>query len=256
MIKLGNAFKKGKAFIPFITAGDPNLSSTERFVRVLEEAGADAIELGIPFSDPTAEGETIEAADARALKSGASVEKIFDMTERIKRNVPLLFMTYANPVFVYGYDRFFSRCAHAGVSGVIVPDVPFEESPEIKVVAKEHGVTVIDMVAPTSDERVNAICEGSEGFIYLVSSLGVTGVRSEFDLDIGAAVEKIRKVTKTPVCVGFGISGPEKAAEMAAKADGAIIGSAIVKIIAEGGAKADRKLFEFSSAVARAVHGC
>ncbi|MCD8201364.1 MAG: tryptophan synthase subunit alpha [Clostridia bacterium] len=254
MIETKEAFRRGKAYIPFITAGDPDLESTMRFVRVLEEAGADAIELGIPFSDPTAEGEVIEAAGMRALKGGATLEKIFFAVEKTKRRVPLLFMTYANPVYFYGYERFFERCRKAGVCGVIVPDIPFEESGEIKEIAVKYGVDVIDMVAPTSEERTETICRGSEGFIYLVSSLGVTGVRDGFSFDLKKAVNRIRKVTKTPVCVGFGISGPERAAEAAGLSDGAIVGSAMVKIIAEHGKEADGPLGDLARAIALAVH--
>ncbi len=254
MIETFEAFRRGKAYIPFITAGDPDLESTKRFIRVLEDAGADAIELGIPFSDPIAEGEVIEAADMRALQSGTTLEKIFEMVEKTERHIPLLFMTYANPVYFYGYDRFFERCKRAGICGVIVPDIPYEESAEIKDVAMRYGVDVIDMVAPTSEERVDAICKDSKGFIYLVSSLGVTGVRDGFSFDLSAATKRIRRVTDTPVCVGFGISGPASAAEAASKSDGAIVGSANVKIIAAHGKDADEPLREFTASMAAAVH--
>lgn len=254
MTELSNAFKKGKAFVPFITAGDPSLEATARFIKILEKSGADAIEIGIPFSDPTAEGEVIEQADLRALAAGTTLDKIFEMLEGIKVSVPLLFMTYANPVFAYGYERFFERCKAAGICGVIAPDVPFEESGEVKEVAFKYGITVIDMVAPTSDRRIEMVCKNSRGFIYLVSSMGVTGVRSSLGCDVGEITKKIREVTSTPVCVGFGISSPEQAANAAAQADGAIMGSAIVRIIARRGEQADSELEKFAAAVAAAVH--
>ncbi len=255
MNELKKAFKNGKAFIPFITAGDPSLDATARFIKVLERCGADAIELGIPFSDPTAEGEVIESADMRALAAGTTVDKIFDMLSRVETRVPLLFMTYANPVFAYGYDRFFANCKKAGICGVIVPDVPFEESGEVKDVACKYGITVIDMVAPTSDKRIATVCKNSQGFIYLVSSMGVTGVRNTLGCDVAAVTKKIREVTKTPVCVGFGISSPEQAESTAAAADGAIMGSAIVRIIGRYGEQADEKIAEFVTEIAAAVHG-
>ena len=254
MTDLNNAFKKGKAFVPFITAGDPSLEATARFLKILEKCGADAIEIGIPFSDPTAEGEVIEQADLRALAAGTTLDKIFEMLAGVDINVPLLFMTYANPVFAYGYEAFFKRCKASGICGVIVPDVPFEESGEVKDVAKKYGITVIDMVAPTSDKRIEMVCKNSQGFIYLVSSMGVTGVRSALGCDVGAVTKKIREVTSTPVCVGFGISSPEQAANAAAHADGAIMGSAIVRIIGRLGEQADSELEKFVTAVANAVH--
>ncbi len=254
MTDLKNAFKNGKAFVPFITAGDPSLEATARFLKILERSGADAIEIGIPFSDPTAEGEVIEKADLRALAAGTTLDKIFGMLEKIQISVPLLFMTYANPVFAYGYDKFFERCQAVGICGVIVPDVPFEESGEVKDVAVKYGITVIDMVAPTSDKRIAAVCKNSEGFIYLVSSMGVTGVRSSLGCDVGAITKKIRGVTSTPVCVGFGISSPEQAKSAAEQADGAIMGSAIVRIIEKYGEQSDAELEKFVTAVAKAVH--
>ena len=214
----------------------------------------DIIEVGIPFSDPIAEGPVIQNADARSLAGGVNLGDIFAMVESIDKKVPFLFMTYANPVYFYGYARFFARCRQAGVSGVIIPDIPFEESSEVKSVALGYGVTVIDMVAPTSEERIKKVCAKSQGFIYLVSSMGVTGMREKFDTDILSVYRKIRAVTDTPVCVGFGISSPEQAKTMAQISDGAIMGSAIVKIIERYGNKADEHLKEFLTSVASAVH--
>lgn len=255
MIDISSAFSGGKkAFAGFITAGDPSLKDTERYLNIMQNSGVDIIEVGIPFSDPVAEGEVIQRADARALAAGAYLDDIFAMVGGIEKKVPFLFMTYANPVCFYGYARFFARCKEAGVSGVIIPDIPYEESGEVKEVAADYGVTVIDMVAPTSEERIKKVCAGSSGFIYLVSSMGVTGVRDKFDADISSVYRKIRAVTDTPVCVGFGISTPESAARMAAQCDGAIIGSAIVKIIEKYGSQADEPLRKFLTSVASAVH--
>lgn len=255
MIDISQAFAKdGKALVTFLTAGDPSLGDTARYISVMQDSGADLIEVGIPFSDPIAEGPVIQAADLRALASGTYADGIFDMLEGVQKKVPVVLMTYLNPVFFYGYDRFFARCAAAGVSGIIVPDAPFEESGEIKQAAAPYGVTVIDMVAPTSEERINKVCAGSKGFIYLVSSMGVTGERKKIDTDISSVVAKIRKVSRTPVCVGFGISDPVQAGCMAALSDGAIIGSAIVKIIAENAGNADDKLRRFVSEMSAAVH--
>ena len=256
MINIDSAFKRdGKAFITFLTAGDPSLADTARYIGIMQDNGADLIEVGIPFSDPIAEGPVIQAADLRALSGGVDTDRIFDMLEGIEKKVPIVFMSYLNPVFFYGYDRFFARCKKAGVCGIIIPDAPFEESGEVKRAAKPYGITVVDMVAPTSEERIKKVCAHSKGFIYLVSSLGVTGMRKNIVTDIGAVVGKIRETSKTPVCVGFGISGPEQAKNMSSLSDGAIIGSAIVKIIAEYGSRADEPLKEFISEVSAAVHG-
>lgn len=255
MIEIDSAFAKdGKAFITFLTAGDPSLEDTARYIRLMQDNGADLIEVGIPFSDPIAEGPVIQAADIRALSAGTDTDKIFDMLEGVEKKVPIVFMSYLNPIFFYGYDKFFARCVKAGVCGVIVPDAPFEESGEIKSAAAPYGITVIDMVAPTSEERINKVCAHSKGFIYFVSSMGVTGMRKRIETDISSVVSKIRKVSSTPVCVGFGISDPVQASQMASASDGAIIGSAIVKIIEKYGSAADEKLKEFVSAVSAAVH--
>lgn len=255
MIKIEKAFEKdGKAFITFLTAGDPTLEDTARYIGLMQDSGVDLIEVGIPFSDPIAEGPVIQAADLRALSGGVDTDKIFDMLEGVKKKVPIVFMSYLNPVFFYGYDRFFARCKRAGVSGIIIPDAPFEESGEIKKAAKHYGVTVVDMVAPTSEERIKKVCAHSKGFIYLVSSMGVTGMRKNIVTDIGAVVGRIREVSKTPVCVGFGISGPEQAQKMSDLSDGAIIGSAVVRIIERRGSHADGELKEFLTSVSAAVH--
>lgn len=229
---------QNKAFIPFVTAGDPNLDVTERLIVAMAEAGADLIEIGIPFSDPVAEGIVIQEADQRALDAGTTTDKIFDMVKRVrtKTDVPLAFMTYINPVFVYGADRFMERAVEAGVDALIVPDMPFEEREELLPACKAHGMTLIYLAAPTSSQRVKAIARETEGFVYCVSSLGVTGVRSEITTDVGAMVKMVKEANNVPCAVGFGISTPDQARRMAAVADGVIVGSAIVKLVAKYGA--------------------
>ena len=240
MSRISDAFKKGKAFIPFITGGDPDVETTYELIKTMAANGADIIEIGIPFSDPIAEGPVIQEADLRALSSGTTTDALFDMVVRLRKeiDIPLIFMTYANPIYVYGKERFMKRCAEVGIDGVIVPDIPFEEKAELSGVCKENGIDLISMIAPTSDDRIETIAKEAEGFIYCVSSLGVTGVRSEIKTDIGAMVAHVKTVTDTPVAVGFGISTPEQAKKMAALSDGAIVGSAIVKIVAQYGKEA------------------
>lgn len=236
--KIAGAFADGKAFIPFITCGDPSLEITEQLVYACEEAGADLIELGIPFSDPTAEGPVIQAANVRALSGGVTTDKIFDMVERIRKNteIPMVFMTYANVVFSYGTQRFVSKAAGLGMDGLILPDVPLEEKEEFDSVCKAHGLDFISLIAPTSHERIAQIAKEAEGFVCCVSSLGVTGVRSQITTDIGAVVELVKKEKEIPCAIVFGISTPEQAKAMAAKADGVIVGSAIVKLCGTYGA--------------------
>ena len=230
--RIAEAFANGKAFIPFLTCGDPSLEVTEQLIYVMEEAGADLIELGIPFSDPTAEGPVIQAANVRALSGGVTPDKIFDMVKRLRQNtkIPMVFMTYANVVFSYGTERFIQKAASLGMDGLILPDVPFEEKEEFDSVCKKYGLDLISLIAPTSHERITQIAKEAEGFVYCVSSLGVTGMRSAITTDIGAMVQLVKAAKDIPCAVGFGISTPEQAAAMAAKSDGAIVGSAIVKL--------------------------
>lgn len=237
MSKISDAFKNGKAFIPFITCGDPDLETTGKIVREMAANGADLIELGIPFSDPTAEGPVIQEANIRALSGGVTTDKIFDFVKALRADVtvPLLFMTYANVVFSYGIEHFAAKCAECGIDGIILPDVPYEEKDEFAPVCRKHGVDFISLIAPTSENRIAQIAKDAEGFIYVVSSLGVTGMRSEIQTDIAAITAKIRENTSVPCAIGFGISKPEQAAKMAAVSDGAIVGSAIVKLIAQHG---------------------
>lgn len=235
--RIRDAFAGGKAFIPFITCGDPSLEVTEKIVYAMEKSGADLIELGIPFSDPTAEGPVIQAANIRALKGGATTDKILEMAARIRKNVtvPMVFMTYANVVFSYGPERFCQKAAQAGMDGLILPDVPFEEKEEFAGICRKYGMDLISLIAPTSDARIAEIARGAEGFVYCVSSLGVTGVRSRISTDIASMVRKVKEEKDIPCAVGFGISTPEQAKEMAEQSDGVIVGSAIVKLCAEYG---------------------
>lgn len=238
MNKIRQAFEHGKAFIPFITCGDPSLEITEQLVYAMEKAGADLIELGIPFSDPTAEGPVIQEADLRALNGDVTTDSIFHMVKNIRKNsqVPIVFMTYANVVFSYGTERFMEQAAECGIDGLILPDVPFEEKEEFDVVCEKYGICLISMIAPTSHDRIRMIAKEAKGFVYCVSSLGVTGTRSEITTDIGAMVKLVKEVSDIPCAVGFGISTPEQAAKMATLSDGAIVGSAIVKLCGKYGA--------------------
>lgn len=235
MTKLADAFKNGKAFVAFITCGDPTLENTAKIVREAVRAGADLIELGIPFSDPTAEGPVIQGANVRALAGGVTTDKIFDLVVDLRKDVkvPMLFMTYANVVFSYGIDRFCAKCAEVGINGMILPDVPFEEKEEFVDIFAKYNINLLSMIAPTSDDRIAMIAKEAKGFLYMVSSLGVTGTRSNISTDIGAMTAKVKAVSNVPCAVGFGISTPEQAKKMADLSDGAIVGSAIVKLCAE-----------------------
>ena len=255
MSRIREAFAGGKAFIPFITAGYPDLETTRQVVKAAQDNGADLIEIGIPFSDPTAEGPVIQTANVIALEGGVTTDRILafvkDLREKDGITVPMVFMTYANVVYSYheggdapldgagGEDRgrfgFCRRCAQAGIDGLILPDVPYEEKGEFREACRAAGIDLISLIAPTSEARIAGIAGDAEGFIYIVSSLGVTGVRTKITTDIGAITQKIRSVTNVPCAVGFGISTPEQAAAMAAQSDGAIVGSAIIRIITEHG---------------------
>ena len=237
MSRIRDVFAGGKAFIPFVTAGDPNLQITERLVLAMAEAGADLIELGIPFSDPVAEGIVIQKADERALAAGATTDKLFDMVCRIREKsaIPLAFMTYANSIFVYGADKFLANCRICGIDAVIVPDLPFEEKGELLPTCEKYGVALISLIAPTSKERISMIAAEAQGFVYCVSSMGVTGVRSEITTDIAQMISHVKEAQNIPCAIGFGISTPEQAKSMAHIADGVIVGSAIVKMVEQYG---------------------
>lgn len=237
MSNIRKAFEHGKAFIPFITCGDPDLETTYKSVMAAIENGADLIELGIPFSDPTAEGPVIQGANLRALSGGVTTDKIFDLVKRLRSetDIPMVFMTYANVVFSYGSGRFISICGDIGIDGLIIPDLSYEEKDEFLPYCREYGVALISLIAPTSGDRVAMIAKEAEGFIYVVSSLGVTGTRSSIETDLSSIVDIIRENTDVPCAIGFGISTPAQAHDMAAIADGAIVGSAIIKLLEQYG---------------------
>ncbi len=237
MSKINEAFKKGKAFIPFITAGDPCLETTKQLILEMDKNGADIIEIGIPFSDPVAEGIVIQEADIRSLSGGTTTDKIFDMIKDVKDNIncALAIMTYVNPVYVYGTEKFMTKCRECGISALIIPDIPFEERNVLKPVCDKYGVDFISFVAPTSHDRIKMIAQEAKGFMYCVSSLGVTGVRENINTNIKEMIDLVKSVNNIPCAVGFGISTPEQAKEMAKCADGVIVGSAIVKICAKYG---------------------
>ncbi len=255
MSRIRDAFQNKKAFIPFITAGDPTLAKTKEYILKMADAGADLIEIGIPFSDPIAEGPVIQEADIRALASGTTTDKIFDMVAELKEEItiPLVFMTYLNPVFHYGYDQFFVRSQEVGISGIIIPDVPYEEKAEVEKVADKYQVELVSMVAPTSAKRIREIAASAKGFLYVVSSLGVTGVRSEIKTDIASMIKDIKEVTDIPCAVGFGINTPEQAAQMVQYADGVIVGSGIIKIIAREGENAGEAVYEYVRSLKEAI---
>ncbi len=255
MSKIYKAFKDGKSFIGFVTAGDPNMEKTEEFILTMAKAGADLIEIGIPFSDPIAEGKVIEAANVRALSTGATTDKVFKMVQNVRKetNIPLVFLTYLNPVFTYGYERFFARCKTVDIDGIIIPDMPYEEKNELLPFSQKYDVDVITLIAPTSNERITQIAKNATGFIYVVSSMGVTGVRSEIKTDLSTIITTIREVTNTPIAVGFGISTPEQAKEISQLADGIIVGSAIVKIIEKYGENAKEYIQEYVKRMKKAI---
>ncbi|MEN6350387.1 MAG: tryptophan synthase subunit alpha [Syntrophomonas sp.] len=237
MSNVRQAFAKGKAFIPFITAGDPSMETTEQLVIKMAEEGADLIELGIPFSDPVAEGLVIQRADERALSGGTTTDKIFAMVLRIRKvcPVPLAFMTYVNPIFTYGTDRFIKKCQETGIDALIVPDLPFEEKAELMPYCQKYNIDLISLIAPTSHDRIRMIAREAQGFVYCVSSMGVTGVRQEITTDVAEMVKLVKEVRDIPCAIGFGISTPEQAAQMAGVSDGVIVGSAIVRIVEQYG---------------------
>ncbi len=247
MSKIKSAFENGKAFIAFITCGDPDLDTTAEVIRAAVKNGADLIELGVPFSDPTAEGPVIQEANLRALKGGVTTDKIFDFVRELRRDVavPMVFMTYANVIFSYGAERFMKKCREVGMDGLILPDLPFEEKEEFLSVCRQYDVDLISLIAPTSENRIAMIAKEAEGFIYLVSSLGVTGTRSEITTDLTSIVKVVRENTDVPCAIGFGISSPEQARKMSEVSDGAIVGSAIMKLIAKYGKESPKYVGEY-----------
>ena len=255
MSNIKKAFENGKAFIAFVTCGDPDLETTAKAVRAAVENGADLIELGIPFSDPTAEGPVIQGANLRALRGGITTDKIFAFVKEIRRDVkvPMAFMTYANVVFSYGAEKFISTCRDIGIDGLILPDLPFEEKEEFLPTCRQYGVDLIPLIAPTSENRISMIAREAEGFIYIVSSLGVTGTRSEIKTDLASIVNVVRENTKVPCAIGFGISTPEQAKRMADISDGAIVGSAIIKLMEKHGTDAPKYVAEYVKSMKDAI---
>jgi tryptophan synthase alpha chain len=255
MSRIKQAFENGKAFIAFLTGGDPDLETTEKLIYTMEAAGADLIEIGIPFSDPIAEGIVIQEANERALAAGCTTDKLFDLVAKVRKKVqvPLVFLTYINPIYTYGKDKFMSKCMETGVDGIIVPDLPFEEKEELEPACNKYGIDLISLIAPTSNERIRMIAENAKGFIYCVSSLGVTGVRTEIKTDINSMIKLVREASKVPCAVGFGISTTEQAARYAGLADGAIVGSAIVKIVARYGRECEKPVFDYVKSMKEAV---
>lgn len=255
MSNIKKAFENGKAFIAFVTCGDPDLETTAKVVRAAVKNGADLIELGIPFSDPTAEGPVIQGANLRALRGGITTDKIFAFVKELRRDVkvPMVFMTYANVVFSYGAEKFISTCRDIGIDGLILPDLPYEEKEEFLPTCRQYGVDLISLIAPTSENRISMIAREAEGFIYIVSSLGVTGTRSEIKTDLASIVKVVRENTKVPCAIGFGISTPEQAKKMADISDGAIVGSAIVKLIEKYGTDAPEHVAEYVKSMKDAI---
>lgn len=255
MSNISNAFKNGKAFIGFVTAGDPDLDASLEIMTAMAKGGCDLIEIGIPFSDPIAEGPVIQEADLRALANGTTTDKVFDLTKKLSERVdiPLVYMTYLNVLFKYGYDKFFQNSKDAGVSGVIVPDLPYEEKDEVQSVADKYDIDVISLVAPTSEDRIKMIASDAKGFIYTVSSMGVTGMRSKITTDLSAIVSHIKSVTNIPVAIGFGINTPEQAKKYSGIADGVIVGSAIVNLVSEHGKAAPKYVFDYVKSMKDAI---
>lgn len=255
MNNISKAFENGKAFIGFVTAGDPDLETSKKIMLEMARAGCDLIEIGIPFSDPIAEGPVIQEADLRSLAGGTTTDKVFALAAELSKeeDIPLVFMTYLNVLFKYGYDKFLENAKNSGISGVIVPDLPFEEKEELRSVADKYGIDVISLIAPTSESRIQMIAKEAKGFIYEVSSLGVTGVRSEIKTDLRAITESIKAVTDIPVAIGFGINTPEQAARVCEYADGVIVGSAIVKIVAQYGKDAPAYVYDYVKSMKDAI---
>lgn len=255
MSKIYKAFEKGRAFIPFITCGDPDIETTEKSILAAVDNGADLIEIGIPFSDPVAEGPVIQNANIRALKAGITTDKVFSMAENLRNKIqiPLVFMTYANVIFSYGAEKFLSICKKIGIDGLIIPDLPFEEKEEFMPFCKKYDVDLISMIAPTSQKRIAMIAKEAEGFLYIVSSLGVTGIRTEFDTNLSEVIKTVRSNSDIPCAIGFGISTPEQAKKMAGISDGVIVGSAIIKILEKYGREAPQHVGTYVNAMKNAV---
>lgn len=250
-----NLLREKKALITFVTAGDPNIETTEKLVLTMLDAGADIVEIGVPFSDPIAEGTIIQNASKRSLDNGTTLLKIFDLVEKLraKTDAPLLLMMYLNTIFGFGTERFFNLCVDKGIDGVIVPDMPYEECDEIEITAKKYDIHSIRLVSPTSKERIKMIADGAGGFLYCVSSLGVTGTRNSYSTDFEKFYSDIKKYSKIPCAVGFGISNVEQAKIISKYFDGVIVGSAIVEIIEKEKENAEKFVFDFVKSIRQAL---
>ena len=255
MNRIENAFKNGPAFIGFITGGDPDIETTKKLIYAMEEGGADLIEIGIPFSDPIAEGPVVQAADLRALSWGCKIDDLFEMVKEVRENVkiPLIFMTYLNPIYSYGKEKFMNACHETGIDGIIVPDLPYDEKDELLPFCRKFGVNLISFISPTSHERIIKIVQEAEGFLYCVSSIGAANVCKELNTGIEELIKKIKSVSDIPCTVGFGISSPEQAEKMSQVSDGVIVESAIVKIIAEYGKNSIEPVREYVRSMKKAV---
>lgn len=256
MSKISEIFKMQKAFIAFITGGDPDIDTTYKLIKTMADSGADIIEIGIPFSDPIAEGPIIQASSTRALQAGTTVDKLFEMVKKLRKelSIPLVFMTYANPVYAYGIENFMSKCKISGIDGLIVPDVPFEEKDIFLPACKKYGIELISMIAPTSSYRAAEIAKNAEGFLYCVSSLGVTGIRTDIGNSIADIIKKVKQVSDIPCAIGFGISSSDQAKEMAKFADGIIIGSAIVQIVEKYGKNSILPVSEYIKSIKNSIN--
>lgn len=257
MNRITQAFSHKKAFIGFLTAGDPTLDKTIDYILTLEKAGADLIEIGIPFSDPIAEGPVIQQANIRSLKNKVTTDDVFAMVKEVRKQtqIPLCFMTYLNVVFHYGYDQFFQKCQETGIDGIIIPDLPYEECHEVKDICEKYDVTLISMIAPTSQDRINMIAKEAKGFIYLVSSLGVTGMRenNSFSKEIDVICQQIKTVTDVPIAIGFGMNTVQQVKQFKQYGDGIIVGSGIVDIIGQYGLHGEDALFDYVHSLTEAL---
>jgi len=250
MNKLEEVFKNKKAFIPFVVADDPDFDTTVKNVLTLANNGADIIELGIPFSDPVADGPIIQAADLRAFAAGVNTDVVFDIVGKIREStdIPLIFLTYTNIVYKYGYERFCKRCHDLNISGLVIPDLPLEEQGDLAEYTDQYDISLIQLIAPTSGNRISKIAAQAKGFIYMVSSMGVTGKREDFSNELSSTIEKIKEVTDVPVAIGFGIHSAQQAKDLSEIADGIIIGSAVVEIVDKG-----EDLTEYSREISQAI---
>lgn len=262
-MKIKEAFQKRKdqgqkALVTYIVAGDYGYETTKKNIKAMVDAGADVIEIGIPFSDPIAEGVVIQEASQHSLAGGTTLKGIFQMVKELREDIkdtPFVMMMYLNTIYGFGTERFFDLCNECGIQGIIVPDMPYEEKDELQATATAHGVDNISLVTPTSHDRISMIASEAEGFLYCVSSIGVTGTRSEFQTDFAEFFDVIKKNTTIPYAVGFGISNARQAKEMSQYCDGVIVGSAIVRIISEHGEKSPEKVYEFTKSLRDGLDG-